>query len=66
MKRTWPWLVLAVLILAVGGGVAFALLPDEPDEPEVVDDTGMSQETTDQLLQEIGYLKGAPKKGESQ
>ena len=59
MKRSWPWLAAAALIL--GGGVAWTLLPDEPDEPEAAEDTGMSEETTDQLLQEIGYLKGAPK-----
>lgn len=59
MKPTWPWLIGAGLALAIAGAT-WALLPEEPPEPEQVDDTGMSDEVTDQLLQEIGYLKGTP------
>ncbi len=60
MKRTWPWLVLAGLILASSLTAFWVLLPEEPQDI-VLDDTGMSEETTNQLLQEIGYLKGTSK-----
>ena len=64
MKRTWPWLVVAALLLAIGGSAAWLLRPQEPEEV-VAGDTGMSEETTNQLLQEIGYLKGSAE-GKSQ
>ncbi len=59
MRRTWLWWVPAAL-LVVGGAAGWALLRDpEPVEDEAADDdTGMSEATQSQLLQEIGYLKG--------
>ncbi len=52
---------IAVVLLAVGGATTIALwpAPDEPEEPEVTEDTdtGMSRFQTEELMRTIGYVQ---------
>lgn len=52
---------IAVLLLVVAGGTTAALWPEpeEPDEPEVVEDndTGLSRFQTEEMMRTIGYVQ---------
>ena len=57
--RTKGLFILAIMTLGVGAAGTWLLWPTAEDPPTEEDevDTGMSDEATRALLQEIGYLK---------